>query len=173
MQEFAEKRCVKERPDVSAPCYEQNTEVRTQGENKSDGTVFPFFHNLPKCQIASYYFRMAPHFIPHLKQVMWFLQILTGLYWGDALFYKEELQGQLPWPAESFCSIYNLCFALQWDYNRSVRCQQALMNILFHKAWVIPTTNALIHDKICHDTRKVTTGLSHLINVNFVFTPLC
>lgn len=66
-----------------------------------------------------------------------------------------------------------MCFALQRDYNRSVRCQQALMNILFHKAWLIPTTNAPTHDKICHDTRKVTTGLSHLSNMNFLFTLWC
>lgn len=48
--------------------------------------------------------------------------------------------------AECFCSgSYALSSAPQWDYDRSVRCQQELMNIPFHKAWVILTTKCPPH----------------------------
>lgn len=47
---------------------------------------------------------------------------------------------------ESFCSgSYAPSSAPQWDYDRSVRCQQELMNIPLHKAWVILPTKCPPH----------------------------
>ena len=53
---------------------------------------------------------------------------------------------QCHWAAESFrSSSHAPSSAPQWDYDRSVRCQQELMNIPFHKARVILPTKCPPH----------------------------